>query len=109
MVVVRLDEDNVEGFDIKMKDPLRVDELNASDDLPNENLALPLCETIVIRSSPGDEVATSEVLSHKDRVERPLEEPDQLDDEGGLDQRSKNFSLATNFMFLLQHEIFVNG
>ena len=36
-------------------------------------------------------------------------EADQLDDEGGLDQRSKNFSLATNFMFLLQHGIFVNG
>ena len=101
VVVVRLDEDNVEGFDIKMKDPLRVDELNASDNLPNENLALPLCETIVIRSSPGDEVATSEVLGHKDRVERPLEEPDQLDDEGGLDQGTEHGHLCAHLALLL--------
>ena len=101
VVVVRLDEDNVEGFDIKMKDPLRVDELNASDDLPNENLALPLRETIVIRSSPGDEVATSEVLGHKDRVERPLEEPDQLDDEGRLDQGAEHGHLYSHLALLL--------
>ena len=30
-----------------------------------------------------------------------LKEADQLNDKSGLDQRSKNFSLATNFMFLL--------
>ena len=40
---------------------------------------------------------------HCHHCQHRLKEADQLDDEGGLDQRSKNFSLATNFMFLLQH------
>ena len=76
VVVVGVGKHDVEGLEVEVDDPLAVDELDAPDDLSDEYLALPLSETIVVRSRPGDQVAAGQVLGHQHRVQRGLEQTD---------------------------------
>ena len=101
VVILWVDEYNIEGFDVEVEDPLAVDELDSSDNLSDENLALSLGETIVVGGSPRDEVPTSQVFCHKDRVERPLIEADQLDYEGGLYEGTQHGDLRPHLVLLL--------
>jgi len=101
VVILWVDEYNIEGFDVEVEDPLAVDELDSSDNLSDEHLALSLSETIVVRGGSCDEVPTSQVFCHKDRVEGPLIEADQLDNKGRLYQGTEHRHLSSNLAFLL--------
>ena len=54
VVVVRVGEHDVEGLEVEVEDALAVDELDAPHNLPDEDLALPLSQAVVVRRRPGD-------------------------------------------------------
>ena len=53
VVVVGVGEHDVEGLEVEVEDPLAVDELDASHDLADEDLAFPLGQTVVVGGRPG--------------------------------------------------------
>ena len=53
VVVVRVGEHDVEGLEVEVEDALAVDELDAPHNLPDEDLALPLSQAVVVGGRPG--------------------------------------------------------
>ena len=53
VVVVGVGEHDVEGLEVEVEDPLAVDELDASHDLSDEDLAFPLSQAVVVGGRPG--------------------------------------------------------
>ena len=56
VVVVGVGEHDVEGLEVEVEDALAVDELDPPDNLPDEDLAFPLCQAIVVGGRSGDHV-----------------------------------------------------
>ena len=56
VVVVGVGEHDVEGLEVEVEDPLAVDELDAPHNLPDEDLALPLSQAVVVGGCPEDRV-----------------------------------------------------
>ena len=54
VIVVRVGEHDVEGLEVEVEDALAVDELDAPHNLPDEDLALPLSQAVVVGGRPGD-------------------------------------------------------
>ena len=53
VVVVGVGEHDVEGLEVEVEDPLAVDELDASHNLSDEDLAFPLSQAVVVGGRPG--------------------------------------------------------
>ena len=57
VVVVRVGEHDVEGLEVEVEDALAVDELDAPHNLPDEDLAFPLGQAVVVGGRSGDQVS----------------------------------------------------
>ena len=53
IIVLDVSEHDVEGLEVEVEDPLAVDELDASHDLSDEDLAFPLSQAVVVGGRPG--------------------------------------------------------
>ena len=54
VVVVRVGEHDVEGLEVEVEDALAVDELDPPHNLPDEDLAFPLCQAVVVGGRSGE-------------------------------------------------------
>ena len=52
VVVVGVGEHDVEGLEVEVEDPLAVDELDASHNLSDEDLAFPLSQAVLVGGRP---------------------------------------------------------